>query len=329
MAKKRRKKTKKFLKKFFILVLILLITLMVTFFFDKKSFNKLTNNIMLEINKITSKIENTIKKYIKEKYDNIDLSDELTVMYLDVGQAESVLIKSQDEYMLIDAGNNKDGEKIVKYFKYLGITDFKYVFGTHAHEDHIGGMDDVILNFNIEHFYMSDVITTTKTFEDVLDALEEKQVKFETPKIDDEFSLGDANIKVIYVGNDSENLNNSSIVLKLTYKNIRFLFTGDAESSVEKTILDKDIQADILKVGHHGSSTSSSEKFIKNVSPSYAIISVGKDNSYKHPNKKTLNTLDKYNVKVLRTDELGTIIFTSDGTQFNYTNINTNIDGDK
>ena len=101
------------------------------------------------------------------------------------------------------------------------------------------------------------------------------------------------------------------------------------ESDVEKTILDKDIQADVLKVGHHGASTSSSANFIKSVSPSYAVISVGKNNSYKHPTKKTLNTLEKYNVKVLRTDELGTIIFTSDGTQFNYTNVSTNIDGVK
>ena len=259
---------------------------------------------------------------------NQDLNG-IKVSYLDVGQADSILIQVNNEAMLIDAGNNDDGKGLVKYLKDRGINNFKYVVGTHAHEDHIGGMDDVILNFDIEHFYMSDAITTTKTFEDVLDALEEKQVKFETPKIDDEFKLGDANIKVIYVGNDSENLNNSSIVLKLTYKNIRFLFTGDVESSVEKAILDKDIQADILKVGHHGSSTSSSDKFIKSVNPSYAIISVGKDNSYKHPNKKTLTTLEKYNAKVLRTDELGTIIFTSDGTQFNYTNIKNNIYGGK
>ena len=270
--------------------------------------------------------------YNEEVSNALTLSNEslngIKVSYLDVGQADSILIQVNDEAMLIDAGNNNDGNNLVKYLKSKNISNFKYVVGTHAHEDHIGGMDDIINNFNIEHFYMSDAITTTKTFEDVLDALEKKQIRFETPNIDDEFDLGEAKLKVIYVGNDASNLNNTSIVLKLTYKNIRFLFTGDLESSVEKNILDKDIQADILKVGHHGSSTSSSEKFIKTVNPSYAIISVGKNNSYKHPNKKTLDILSKYNVKVLRTDELGTIIFSSDGTQFNYTNVSTNIDGD-
>ena len=271
--------------------------------------------------------------YNEEISNSIKVSNEalegIKVSFLDVGQADSILIQVKDEAMLIDAGNNEDGKGLVKYLKDKKISNFKYVVGTHAHEDHIGGMDDIINNFNIEHFYMSDAITTTKTFEDILDALEAKQIAFETPKIDDEFDLGDAKIKVIYVGNDASNLNNTSIVLKLTYKNIRFLFTGDLESSVEKTLLDKDIQADVLKVGHHGSSTSSSDKFIKSVNPSYAVISVGKDNSYKHPNKKTLDTLEKYNVKVFRTDELGTIIFTSDGTQFNYTNVSTSIDGDK
>ena len=271
--------------------------------------------------------------YNEEISNSIKVTNEILngikVSYLDVGQADSILIQVNDEAMLIDAGNNEDGENLVNYIKSKNITNFKYVVGTHAHEDHIGGMDDIINNFDIEHFYMSDAITTTKTFEDVLDALASKGVAFETPKIDDEFSLGEANIKVIYVGNDTSNLNNTSIVLKLTYKNIRFLFTGDLESSIEKTILNKDIQADVLKVGHHGSSTSSSDAFIKKVNPSYAIISVGKNNSYKHPSKKTITTLEKYNAKILRTDEEGTIIFTSDGYQFNYATVKTTIDGGK
>ena len=158
-------------------------------------------------------------------------------------------------------------------------------------------------------------------------ALEEKQIKFETPNINDEFNLGESTIKVLYVGNDSTNLNNTSIVLKLTYKNIKFLFMWDLEKDKEKELTDVD--SDILKVGHHGSSTSSSKEFIDNVTPTYSIISVGKDNSYKHPSSKTIKSLEGINSKILRTDEIGSIILTSDGESINYYGIKTSIDGGK
>ena len=252
----------------------------------------------------------------------------IKISYIDVGQADSILIEINNENMLIDAGNNADGKNLVEYLKNENINSFKYVIGTHAHEDHIGGLDDIILNFNIEHFYMPNVISTTKTFEDVLDALEKKQVRFETPNIGDKYNLGEAIIDIIYVGDESStNLNNTSIVIKITYKNAKFLFVGDLESDMEKLLLNQDIKCDVLKVGHHGSNTSSSDEFIKKVNPSLGIISVGKNNSYKHPKQVTLDILEKYDVKVLRTDELGTIIVTSDGNQINYYNINTNIDG--
>ena len=269
--------------------------------------------------------------YSDNTHNPINLSKDelkgLKISYLDVGQADSILIETGNESMLIDAGNNADGNGIVEYLKSQDITKLKYVVGTHAHEDHIGGMDDIINNFQIEHFYMPDVLTTTKTFEDVLDALESKQVRFETPNIDDKFNLGEAVITVIFVGNDDKNLNNSSIVLKLKYKNAEFLFMGDLEKSIEKQLLNKDIKVDILKVGHHGSDSSSSKEFIEKVKPSMSIISVGKNNKYNHPKNSTIELLNKNNSRVLRTDELGTIIVTSDGYKVNYYNIRTNIDG--
>lgn len=269
--------------------------------------------------------------YSDNTHNPINLSKDelkgLKISYLDVGQADSILIQTGGENMLIDAGNDNDGKGLVEYLNNQDIKSFKYVVGTHAHEDHIGAMDDVINNFSIEHFYMPDVITTTKTYEDVLDALASKQVRYETPNIDDTFKLGEATIKVIYVGNDNKNLNNSSIVLKLKYKNAEFLFMGDLEKSIEKELLNKDIKADILKVGHHGSDSSSLSEFIEKVSPTLSIISVGKNNKYRHPKKSTIETLTKNNSKVLRTDELGTIIVTSDGYKVNYYNIRTNIDG--
>ena len=203
------------------------------------------------------------------------------VSFLDVGQADSILISSNDEYMLIDAGNNSDGPLLVKYFQNLGIQEFKYVVGTHPHEDHIGGLDDIINSFNIDKIYLPDAITTTKTFEDVLDAIDNKNKTYTVPKIDSTFNLGNATFKVIYTGTDTSDLNNTSIVLKMTYKNISFLFTGDTTSKNEQKILNKDIKSTVLKVGHHGSKYSTSSAFLDKVNPKYAIIEVGQNNIYK------------------------------------------------
>ena len=253
--------------------------------------------------------------------------EKLQIWFLDVGQADSILIQNGDANMLIDAGNNEDGKKLVSYFQSLGIETFQYVIGTHAHEDHIGGMDDIIDNFDIDTFYMPDAITTTATFESVLDSLEAKNIAFQTPSIDSIFKLGNATIDVLYVGTDNSDLNNTSIVLKLTYGNTSILFMGDAEKEVETIIEKKDISADVLKVGHHGSNTSSSKTFLEKVNPSYAIISVGTGNSYGHPSNTTIQNLENQNIQIYRTDENGTIIMTSDGTDITFQTIQTNTNG--
>ena len=255
--------------------------------------------------------------------DNVNLE----VYFLDVGQADSILIKLEDEYMLIDAGNNEDGVKLVNYFNKLGIKEFKYVFGTHPHEDHIGGMDDIINNFKIDNYYMPDKITTTKTFEDVLDALINNNLQYTILEKGDEFNLSSANFKVIYAGDETNDINDSSIVLKLTYGNNSFLLTGDATSNVEKTLLNDNIKSDVLKVAHHGSNYSSTEEFLDVVSPKYAVISVGKNNSYNHPSNSTLKKLNDRNIKLYRTDLDGTIKFTSDGENITITTISTDVNG--
>lgn len=253
--------------------------------------------------------------------------EKLQIWFLDVGQADSILIQNGDANMLIDAGNNEDGKKLVSYFQSLGIESFQYVIGTHAHEDHIGGMDDIIDNFDIDTFYMPDAITTTATFESVLDSLEAKNIAFQTPSIDSIFKLGNAAIDVLYVGTDDSDLNNTSIVLKLTYGNTSILFMGDAEKEVETIIEKKDISADVLKVGHHGSNTSSSKTFLEKVNPNYAIISVGTGNSYGHPSNTTIQNLENQNIQIYRTDKNGTIIMTSDGTNITFQTIQTNTNG--
>lgn len=259
-------------------------------------------------------------------YDN---SATLKIYYFDVGQADSTLIIDKDKTMLIDAGNNSDGLKIVNYIKSLGVTKLDYVVATHAHEDHIGGIDDIIDNFDIGIFYMPDAITTTTTFEDVLDVLERNKLKFSTPNIGDEFKLTDASFKVLYTGNDTTDLNNTSIVLKMTYGKYKYLFMGDATSKVEKILLNNetDLDADILKVGHHGSSYSTTDDFLNKVNPSYAIISCEKDNKYNHPSKEVITKLEKKNVTFYRTDLVGTILLTSDEEVINITTLKTDTNG--
>ena len=238
--------------------------------------------------------------------------EDLSIDFIDVGQADSILVRNQDKVMLIDAGTNEAGETVVNYLIKLGITMIDYLIGTHPHEDHIGGLDDVINNFDIGQIYMPKIETTTKTFEDVLDAIENKNLTITASNKGDKIELGQA------VGEfmtepilDKDNLNVSSLVLRLEFGNTSYLFMGDAEEENEETI--RWPKTDVLKVGHHGSSTSSSESFLEQVEPQYAIIMAGKDNSYGLPTQETIDKLNNRGSEIYRTDEDGTIQMTSDG----------------
>ena len=238
--------------------------------------------------------------------------EDLLIDFIDVGQADSILVRNQDKVMLIDAGTNEAGETVVNYLENLGITKIDHLIGTHPHEDHIGGLDDVINNFDIGQIYMPKIETTTKTFEDVLDAIENKNLTVTAPNKGDKIELGQA------VGEfmtepilDKDNLNVSSLVLRLEFGNTSYLFMGDAEEENEETISWP--KTDVLKVGHHGSSTSSSESFLEQVQPKYAIIMAGKDNSYGLPKQETIDKLNNIGCEIYRTDEDGTIQMTSDG----------------
>lgn len=249
---------------------------------------------------------------------------DLEVHFIDVGQADSILIKMPTgENMLIDAGNNGDSELMDKYLKAQGVQTIDIAVGTHPHEDHIGSLDTVINNFNVEKVYMPKYAHTTKTFEDVLLAIKNKGLKISTPVPGSTFNLGEAKFSILAPNGDNyKSINDYSIVLRMEYGSNSFLFTGDSEVLSEKEILEKDynVQADVLKVAHHGSTTSTSDEFLNAVSPKYAIISCGEDNDYGHPHKEIVAKLDKKGIKILRTDELGTIVINSDGVSLTLSN---------
>ena len=245
----------------------------------------------------------------------------LKIHYIDVGQADSILIEQGSSSMLIDAGNNEDAKTVKNYISGQGITKLNYIVGTHPHEDHIGGLDYIINSFQVGKIYMPKATSNTKTFQDVVSAIKVKGMKATVPKALETFKVGDATATILAPnGSGYKDLNNTSIVIRLTFGNNSFIFDGDAEDISENEMLSKglNISSDVLKVGHHGSNSSTSQAFLDKVNPKYAVISVGKDNSYGHPHKSTMEKLQAKGVKVYRTDESGTIVATSDGKNITF-----------
>lgn len=239
----------------------------------------------------------------------------LAVHYIDVGQGDSVLIGQDNHYMLIDAGENDQGEVVLNYLKSQDVDNLEYVVGTHPHSDHIGGLDDVIEQTAVKNVILPKVMHDTKTYKDVLTAVSKKGLKITPPVSGDTFLLGSAKVTILAPNSiEYEEINDYSVVLKIQYGNRSFLFTGDAEKTSEIEMVKrygKQLHSDVLKVGHHGSTTSSTEEFISAVAPDYSIIQVGIDNDYNHPHKEIIDRLS--NTKIYRTDLSGSIIAVSDG----------------
>ena len=240
----------------------------------------------------------------------------LAVHFIDVGQGDSILAESDGHYMLIDAGENDQAGTVVSYLKAEGVTKLDYVIGTHPHSDHIGGLDKVIDTFPVDKVLLPPVEHTTRTFEDVLDSIASRGLKITKPAPGDSYDLGNASFTILSPVKDYGNdLNNWSVGIRLTYGDNSFVMCGDAENQAEEDIVNSGamLKADVLKAGHHGSSTSTSDAFLKKVSPSWVVIQCGKGNSYGHPHKETMEKLKKAGCQVLRTDEEGTITAFSDG----------------
>lgn len=238
----------------------------------------------------------------------------LKVHYLDVGQGDSEFLELPNgQTMLIDAGNPENGPQIVSYIKNLRHTKIDYLIATHPHADHIGGMETVVNGLDIGKIYMPKVSSNTKAFEGLLKAIKNKGLQVNTAKAGlNLLKAGNLNIDMIApVGTSYDDLNQYSAVIKVTYGDNKFLLMGDA-GNVSEGQITADVSVDVLKVGHHGSNTATSKTFLNKVHPKYAVIEVGKGNSYGHPTAATLQKLQGAGAAIYRTDNDGTIIFTSD-----------------
>ena len=248
-------------------------------------------------------------------------ADSLSVHYIDVGQADCALLECGGQYMIIDGGNVDDSDLVVTYLQDQGVEQLHTVVCTHAHEDHVGGLAAVLAVSPTEQILSPTRTYSSACFDDFLYYADQQDITITIPDPGDSFYLGNAEVTVLGPVKSYADPNNTSIVVKVEFGDTSFLFTGDMEKDAETDMLDygMDVSADVLKVGHHGSSTSTGYRFLYEVDPEYAVISVGKDNTYGHPHRETVAILGDAGVPMLRTDELGTILAVSDGSEITFT----------
>jgi len=251
--------------------------------------------------------------------DNINLDGKFAVHFIDVGQGDAILIQNpEQEFMLIDTGEGDKHIKLTGYLDKFKVKEFKYAVFTHPHADHIGSADKIVRDYKIETLIMPFATNTSQTFKRLVAEIENKNMEITPPVPGETFKFGDAEITILApFSEEYKNLNNYSVAVKITYGKHSFLFTGDMEKESENEVMEyfgnNNIKSDVLKVSHHGSTTSSQQKFLEIIDPSLAVIFVGKDNSYNHPSSQILDRLASVNAAVLRTDLDGDIIVVSDG----------------
>lgn len=270
----------------------------------------------------SSEVAEVTDNKLKEKTETTDNKNvsEMQVHFIDVGQGDSSLITCDGHAMLIDAGDNNKGTTVQLYLKKQGVKKLDYLILTHPDADHIGGADVIVTKFDIENVFMSSFTKDNKTYNELIDALDYKSIKWSTPTVGDTYSLGSAKFTIIAPNNNYSDPNNSSVGLVLRNGDNGFLFTGDAEEDAENDILANEISidVDVYQVGHHGSRTASSKALLNAVTPTWAVISCGEDNTYGHPHAEILNNFRTMGIKVFRTDEQGSIIATSDGKKITW-----------
>ena len=244
-----------------------------------------------------------------------------TAYFIDVGQADSALVVCDGATMLIDGGNATDSDLIYAFLKNHGVKHLDYIVATHAHADHVGGLSGALNYASAAMAFCPVTEYDSKAFNDFVKYLGNKNITITVPKHGDKYKLGSADIEILGPINPSDEPNNTSIVIRVIYGSTSFLFTGDAERLEEQDILETgyDLSATVLKVGHHGSDTSTTYSFLREIMPKYAVISCGKDNSYGHPHDNLLSRLRDADVTIYRTDMQGTITCTSNGKTVSFT----------
>lgn len=283
--------------------------------------NENTNNKAAKNQTTKSKTAQTEKSENDKNSEAVSVTGQLKVHYINVGQGDSILIQQGSQTMLIDTGTSESRSSLIAYLNNQNISKIDVLVLTHPHEDHIGGAEAVIKGFDIGAIYMPKVTANTKTFKSVVSAVSKKGLKAKAPNAGDTFNIGSANCTILGpINRKAKDLNTYSIVIKLVFGNNKFMFTGDAQTCNEEDMLNKgfDLSADVLKVGHHGSHTSTSSAFLNKVNPKYAVISCGQSNDYGHPHKVTMDRLKAKGITVYRTDESGNIVCISDGNNISF-----------
>ena len=295
------------------ITILLLIVLTLFALTGCQEYNLSNNGIIIHEN--NNEIETTVAPTAIEEVPAV--SGDLKVYFLDVGQADCIFVQNNDATMLIDAGNNPDGKYVSKYLrKELGIKRIDYLIGTHPHEDHIGGLDIIIQDFEIGNLFMPDRATENKSYTDVIKYANEAGLKAVSPQIGTKFNVGSAICEIMTKNDNAEEINDTSIVVELTYGNKKFLFTADMLETEENLRTWNDI--DVLKVSHHGSTYSSKNNFLNQVKPEIAIIMCGKNNDYHYPHEAVLDRLEQNGCnEIYITSKEGTILLTCDGNDIN------------
>lgn len=245
--------------------------------------------------------------------------NDFVVHYIDVGQGDCSLISCGGKYMLIDSGEEEESKNVLEYLKELRIKELEYVVNTHPHSDHIGGMHKILSEIDVNTIIMPDICNEITEYNKMVDVINKRKITTIVACTGNVYSLGGSIFTILAPNSDEyENINDYSVVIKFDYQDTSFLFTGDCEniSEYEMVASGYDLGSDVLKVAHHGSSTSTCESFLKAVNPTIAVISAGENNQYGHPHASVMSLLDRYNVECFCTKDCGTIIIISDGTGY-------------